>query len=37
MFYVEFKKNFLQADSRELMAGSLISVSWAQKRLIPIL
>ena len=28
-------KNFLLADSSELMAVRLISASWAQKRLIP--
>ena len=32
---VEFMKNFLLADSSELMAVRLISASWAQKRLIP--
>ena len=35
MLYVEFMKNFLLADSSELMAVRLISASWAQKRLIP--
>ena len=35
MMYVEFMKNFLLADSSELMAVRLISASWAQKRLIP--
>ena len=35
MIYVELMKNFLLADSRELMAVRLISASWAQKRLIP--
>ena len=35
MMYVEFMKNFLLADSSELMAVKLISASWAQKRLIP--
>ena len=35
MMYVEFMKNFLLADSSELMAVTLISASWAQKRLIP--
>ena len=35
MMYVEFMKNFLLAYSSELMAVRLISVSWAQKRLIP--
>ena len=37
MIYVEFMKNFLLADSSELMAVRLISASWAQKRLIPTL
>ena len=32
---VEFMKNFLVADSSELMAVRLIPASWAQKRLIP--
>ena len=35
MMYVEFMKNFLLADSSELMAVRLIFASWAQKRLIP--
>ena len=35
MMYVGFMKNFLLADSSELMAVRLISASWAQKRLIP--
>ena len=35
MMYVEFMKNFLLPDSSELMAVSLISAFWAQKRLIP--
>ena len=35
MVYVEFMKNFLRADSIELMAIRLISASWAEKRLIP--
>ena len=35
MMYVEFRKNFLLADSSKLMALRLISASWAQKRLIP--
>ena len=35
MMYFEFMKNFLLADSSELMAVRLISASWAQKRLIP--
>ena len=34
MMYVEFMKNFLLADSSELLAVRLISASWAQKRLI---
>ena len=33
--YVECMKNFLLADSNELMVVRLISASWAQKRLIP--
>ena len=35
MIYVVFIKNFLLADSSELMAVRLISASWAKKRLIP--
>ena len=35
MMYVDFMKNFLLADSREMMAVRLILESWAQKRLIP--
>ena len=35
MMYVEFMKNFLVADSSELLAFRLILTSWAQKRLIP--
>ena len=35
MMYVGFMKNYLLADSSELMAVRLISASWAQKRLIP--
>ena len=35
MMYVEFMKNFILADSSELMAVKLISASWAEKRLIP--
>ena len=31
MMYVEFMKNFLLADSSELMAGRLILASWPQK------
>ena len=34
MMYVEFMKNFLLADSSELMAVRLILESWAQKQLI---
>ena len=34
MIYVEFMKNFLLADSSELMAVRLISAFWVQKRLI---
>ena len=33
--YVEFMKNFLRADSSELMAVGLILASWAQKQVIP--
>ena len=32
MMYVEIMKNFLLADSSELVAIRLISASWAQKR-----
>ena len=35
MMYIEFMKNFLLADSSELMAVTVISASWAKKRLIP--
>ena len=35
MMYVELMKNFLLADSSELMVVRLISASWAKKRLIP--
>ena len=35
MKYVGFMKNFLLADSCELMGVRLISASWAQKRFIP--
>ena len=35
MMYVEFKKNFLLADWSELRAVRFISISLAQKRLIP--
>ena len=34
MMYVEFMKNFLVADSSELMAVTLILASWAQKQVI---
>ena len=37
MMYVEFMKNFVLADSSEVMGFRLISASWAQKRLIPTL
>ena len=33
--YLELMKNFLLADSSELLAVRLISASWAKKRLIP--
>ena len=36
MMYVEFMKNFLLADSNELMAVRLILASWAQKQVIPL-
>ena len=32
MIYVEFKKNFFLADSRERMGDRVISASWAQKQ-----
>ena len=35
MMYVGFMKNFLLADSSELLAVRLISATCAQKRLIP--
>ena len=35
MMYVEFMKNFLLADSNELIAVRLILASWAQKQVIP--
>ena len=35
MMYVVFMKNFLLADSSQLMAVKLISAYLAQKRLIP--
>ena len=34
MMYVELMKNFLVADSSELMAVTLILASWAQKQVI---
>ena len=34
MMYVEFMKNYLVADSNELLAVRLILASWAQKSLI---
>ena len=37
MIYVEFMKNFLLADSSELIAVRLILVSSAQKQVIPTL
>ena len=37
IIYVEFMKNFLLADSSELMAVRLILASWAQKQVIPTL
>ena len=35
MMYVEFMKNFLLADSNQVIAVKLILASWAKKRLIP--
>ena len=35
MMYVELMKNFLLADSSDLIAVRLILTTWAQKRLIP--
>ena len=35
MMYVEFMKNFLPANSSDLLAFRLILASWTQKRLIP--
>ena len=35
MMHVELMKNFLLADSSELIAVRFISISLAQKRLIP--
>ena len=37
MMHVEFMKNFLLADSSELVAVGLILASWAQKQVIPTL
>ena len=37
IMYVELMKNFLLADSCELMAVRLILASWAQKQVIPTL
>ena len=37
MMYVDFMKNFLLADSSELMAVRLILAAWAQKQVIPTL
>ena len=37
MMYVEFMKNFLLADSSEVMAVRLILASSAQKQVIPTL
>ena len=37
MIYVELNKNFLLADSSELMAVRLILASRAQKQMIPTL
>ena len=37
MMYVVFMKNFLLADSSELMAVRLILASWALKQVIPTL
>ena len=34
MMYVEFMKNFLLADSSELMAVRIFSASWAHFRLL---
>ena len=34
MMYVEFMKNFLLADSSDLMAVRFILASWAQKQVI---
>ena len=37
MILVEFMKNFLLADSSELITVRLILESWAQKQVIPTL
>ena len=37
MMYVELIKNFLLADSSDLMAVRLILASWAQRQVIPTL
>ena len=37
MMYVEFMKNFLLADSSELMGVGLILAFWFQKQVIPAL
>ena len=34
MMYVEFMKNFIAADSSDLMAVRLTLASWAQKQVI---
>ena len=37
MMYLELIKNFLLADSSDLIAIGLILSTWAQKQVIPIL
>ena len=37
MMYFEFMKNFVLADSSELMTVRLILATWAQKQVIPTL
>ena len=37
MMYVEFIKNFLHADSSDLMAVRLILAPWGRKQVIPTL
>ena len=37
MMYVEFMKNYLLADSSELMAVRVILALWEQKQVIPTL